>query len=163
MVRKQHYNFFLSIVIDSDKRGTLNVTITIFSDSVLGNTANDTAGFSTAKYIIFGWLWSNFSFFVPGCVQSLKRILTLKQYCLLLYHLAIKQSIAYEQNRFICTGSLTLEQCAIECCYITAIYHWAIRHADCSVIYCRWWTWFLQSADQLHAIWYTFQGGGYRF
>ncbi len=37
-----------------------------------------------------------------------KRALTLKQYHLLLYHQAIKQYIAYEQNRFICTGLLIL-------------------------------------------------------
>ncbi len=30
--------------------------------------------------------------------------------------------ITYEQNRFICTGPHTLEQCDTECCYITAIY-----------------------------------------
>ncbi len=30
--------------------------IAIYSDSVMGNTANDTARFSSAKYIIFGWL-----------------------------------------------------------------------------------------------------------
>ncbi len=67
-----------------------------------------------------------------------KWALTLKQYRLLLYHQAIKQCITCEQNRFICTGPLTQEQCDIECCYITAIYHWAIRHADCSVMYCCW-------------------------
>ncbi len=49
-------NLFLSIVRNSDKQETTSVTIKIFSDSVLGNTANDTAGFSSAKYIIFGWL-----------------------------------------------------------------------------------------------------------
>ncbi len=53
MVWKQHYNFFLSIVVDSDKQGRMSVTITIYSDSVLGNTA-DMAGFNSAKYIIFG-------------------------------------------------------------------------------------------------------------
>ncbi len=42
--------------------------------------------------------------------------------------------ITYEQNRFICTLPLTLEQCDIECCYTTAIYRSAIRHASCSVI-----------------------------
>ncbi len=42
--------------MDSDKGGTMNVTIAIFSNSVLANTANDTAGFSSAKYFIFGWL-----------------------------------------------------------------------------------------------------------
>ncbi len=36
---------------------------------------------------------------------------------------------------FICTGPFTLDQCNIECCHITAIYHWAIWHADCLVIY----------------------------
>ncbi len=46
--------FFLSIVMDSDDRGTMSVTITIFSDSVLGITVNDAAGFSSAKYIMFG-------------------------------------------------------------------------------------------------------------
>ncbi len=46
--------FFLSIVMDSDERETMNVTIVTFNDSLLGNTANDTAGFSSAKYIIFG-------------------------------------------------------------------------------------------------------------
>ncbi len=30
--------------------------IAIFSDSVQGNIANDTASFSSAKYIIFDWL-----------------------------------------------------------------------------------------------------------
>ncbi len=39
--------------MDSDKRETMSVTILTFSDSVLGNTANDTASFSSAKYIIF--------------------------------------------------------------------------------------------------------------
>ncbi len=58
--------FFLFIVMDSDKQGRMSVTIEVFSDSVLGNTANDTAGFSFVKYIIFGWLWSNFSYFVHG-------------------------------------------------------------------------------------------------
>ncbi len=58
--------FFLSIVMDSDKWGTMNVKIPTFNDSVLSNTANDIAGFSSAKYIIFGWLWSNFRFFVHG-------------------------------------------------------------------------------------------------
>ncbi len=48
--------FFLSKVMDSNKRTTMNVMITIFTDSVLGNTANDTTGFSSAKYVIFGWL-----------------------------------------------------------------------------------------------------------
>ncbi len=37
------------------------VTITVYSDSVLGNTANDTAGFSSTKYIIF----------LTGCDQIL--------------------------------------------------------------------------------------------
>ncbi len=49
-------SFSLSIIMDSDKRGTVSVTITIFSDSVLHNTANDTAGFSSAKHITFDWL-----------------------------------------------------------------------------------------------------------
>ncbi len=40
--------------MDSNKRGTMSVTITIFSDCILGNTANDTADFGSAKYIIFG-------------------------------------------------------------------------------------------------------------
>ncbi len=44
--------FFLSIVMDSDKQGTMSATIAIFSESVLSNTANDTAGFSSTKYII---------------------------------------------------------------------------------------------------------------
>ncbi len=48
--------FSLSIVIGSDKWGTMSVTIVIFSDSVLGNIANDTASVSSLKYIIFGWL-----------------------------------------------------------------------------------------------------------
>ncbi len=39
--------FFLSIVMDSDKQGTVSVTIAIFSDSVLGNAANDMADFSS--------------------------------------------------------------------------------------------------------------------
>ncbi len=39
--------------MDSDKPGTMSVTITIFSDSVLGNTANDTAGFSSANRCIY--------------------------------------------------------------------------------------------------------------
>ncbi len=47
--------FFLSTVMDNDKRGTISLTITIFSDSVLDNTANDNTGFSSAKYILFGW------------------------------------------------------------------------------------------------------------
>ncbi len=46
--------------MDSDKRRTMSAMIAIFSDCVLGNTGNDTphrpAGFSSAKYIIFGWL-----------------------------------------------------------------------------------------------------------
>ncbi len=43
--------------MDSDKRGTMSVTMAIFSDSVLGNTANDDAvGFSSTKYNIFGCL-----------------------------------------------------------------------------------------------------------
>ncbi len=54
---------FLSV----DKLGTVKVMITIFSDFVLGNTANDTASFNSAKYILFGWLRSNFSYFVHGC------------------------------------------------------------------------------------------------
>ncbi len=45
---------FLSVVRDSDKRGTMSMMIPIFSDSVLGNTANNTADFSPTKYIIFG-------------------------------------------------------------------------------------------------------------
>ncbi len=53
--------------MDSNKRGTMSVTITIFSYSVPGNTAYDTAGFSSAKYILFNWLWSNFVYFVNGC------------------------------------------------------------------------------------------------
>ncbi len=62
--------------MDSNKQGTMSARIIIFSDSVLGNTANDTAGFSSAKYIIFGWLWSNnFCYFVCGCVQNLKNTL----------------------------------------------------------------------------------------
>ncbi len=53
--------------MDSGKRGTMSVTIAIFNVSVLVNTVNDAAaGFSSAKYIIFGWLWSNFSYFVHG-------------------------------------------------------------------------------------------------
>ncbi len=48
--------FSLSVAVDSDKQGTMSVTISIFSDSVLGNTTNDTAGFCSAKYIIFGRL-----------------------------------------------------------------------------------------------------------
>ncbi len=56
--------FFLSIVMDSDKRGTTSATIAIFSYCVLGNTANDTAGFSSAKHVIFGWLRSNFRYLV---------------------------------------------------------------------------------------------------
>ncbi len=42
--------------MDSDKRGTVSMTITVFSDSVLGNTVNDTTSFSSAsaKCIIFG-------------------------------------------------------------------------------------------------------------
>ncbi len=40
--------------MDSHKQGTMSVMIAIFSDSVLDNTANDTAGFSSPKYIIFG-------------------------------------------------------------------------------------------------------------
>ncbi len=59
------------MVMDSDEQGTMSVTIAIFSDSVLGNTATDTADFNSTKYIIFGWLWSNFCYFVYGCVQSL--------------------------------------------------------------------------------------------
>ncbi len=58
--------FFLSIVMDSDKYGTMRAMIAIFSDSVLHKTANDTAAFSFAKFIIFSWLWSNFSYFVHG-------------------------------------------------------------------------------------------------
>ncbi len=42
-----------------------------------------------------------------------KWALTLTQYRLLLYHQAIKQYITYEQNKFICTGPLILEQCDI--------------------------------------------------
>ncbi len=37
--------------MDNDKRGTMSVTMTIYSDSMLGNTNNDTAGFSSARYI----------------------------------------------------------------------------------------------------------------
>ncbi len=44
------------MVMDSDKRGTMSVTVAIFSDSVLGNTINDTVGFCSTKYIIFDWL-----------------------------------------------------------------------------------------------------------
>ncbi len=51
-----------------------------------------------------------------------KQALRLKQYRLLLYHQSIKQYITYEQNRFICTGPLTLEQYDVECCYITEQY-----------------------------------------
>ncbi len=69
---------------------------------------------------------------------KIQRALTLMQYHLLLYYQAIKQYITYEQNRLICTGPLTLEQRDIECCYIMAIYHWVIRHADCLVMYCCW-------------------------
>ncbi len=36
----------------------MRVMIAIFSDSVLGNIANDTANLSSAKYLIFGWLQS---------------------------------------------------------------------------------------------------------
>ncbi len=53
--------------MESDKQGTMSVAITIFSDSVLGNTANDTAGFSFANYIILGCLWKNFNYFVRVC------------------------------------------------------------------------------------------------
>ncbi len=42
-----------------------------------------------------------------------KRTRTLKQYRLLLHQQAIKQYITYEQNRFICTGPLILQQCDI--------------------------------------------------
>ncbi len=35
--------------MDSDKRGTMSVTIAIFSDSVLGNTTNNTAGFGSTQ------------------------------------------------------------------------------------------------------------------
>ncbi len=50
--------------MDSDKYGTMSMMITVFSDTVLGNAANDTASFSSAKYVISGWLLSNFSYFV---------------------------------------------------------------------------------------------------
>ncbi len=43
-------------------------------------------------------------------IPKYKRALTLKQYRLLLYHQAIRQYITYEQNWFICTGPLILEQ-----------------------------------------------------
>ncbi len=65
--------FFLSIVMDSGKRVKMNETIAVFSDSVLGNTANYAAGFSSAKYIWLAviefqlfcpWVWINF--FVYG-------------------------------------------------------------------------------------------------
>ncbi len=36
--------------MDSDKRGTMMVMIAIFNDSILGNTANDSAGFISAEY-----------------------------------------------------------------------------------------------------------------
>ncbi len=36
--------FFLYIVMDSDKQGTMSATIAIFSNYVLSSTANDTAG-----------------------------------------------------------------------------------------------------------------------
>ncbi len=52
--------YFLSVlgvqgwVVEGDKRGTMCVMIVvIFSNSVLGNTANNTAGFSSTKYIMF--------------------------------------------------------------------------------------------------------------
>ncbi len=38
----------------SYKRETMSAMTAIFSDSILGNTANDTAGFSSTKYIICG-------------------------------------------------------------------------------------------------------------
>ncbi len=42
--------------MDSDKWETMSATITIFTDCVFCNTANDTADFSSAEYIIFKWL-----------------------------------------------------------------------------------------------------------
>ncbi len=55
--------------MDSDKQGTMSPMIAIFSDPVLGSSANDTAGFSSSsKYIIFDWLRSNFRYFVHGRV-----------------------------------------------------------------------------------------------
>ncbi len=35
--------------MDSDKQGTVSTTIAIFNDSILGNTANDTAHRSYSK------------------------------------------------------------------------------------------------------------------
>ncbi len=61
--------FSLSIVMDSDKWGTMSVTIAIFSDSLLGNISNDTTGVCSSKYIIFCWICSNLCYFVHGCVQ----------------------------------------------------------------------------------------------
>ncbi len=68
--------------MDSDKQGRMSVTVAIFRDFVLGNTATNTAGFSSAKYIIFGWLLSNFRYFAHGHVQSLRN--TLKPFSWLL-------------------------------------------------------------------------------
>ncbi len=64
--------FFLSIVLDSDEQETMNVTIAILSDFILGNTANDTVGFSSPKYIIFGWLWSILAILSMGVFETLK-------------------------------------------------------------------------------------------
>ncbi len=46
------------------------------------------------------------------------------------YHLWTKQIQLYRTSH---TG-----QCNIACCYITTMYHWAIRCVDCLVIYCHW-------------------------
>ncbi len=72
-----------------------------------------------------------------------------------IYHLWTKQIHLHRTSHPGAMG-------CIECCYITAIHHWAIRHVDCLVIYCGWYSWFLPSVDRLHAIWLTFQRGSYR-
>ncbi len=58
--------FSLSIIMDSEKWRTMSMMITSFSDSVLGNIADDTGSVSSSEYIIFGQLWSNLSMVMYG-------------------------------------------------------------------------------------------------
>ncbi len=67
--------------MDSDKRGIMSVTIAIFSNSVPGNTVNDTAGFSSTNTLCLAgcdrillfcpWAWMNF-FLSVVVVKALK-------------------------------------------------------------------------------------------
>ncbi len=57
-----------------------------YRNCVLHNRLH-TANFTSAKYIIFGWLWSNCSYFIHGCVHGCIQNLesTLKPFASLLW------------------------------------------------------------------------------